>query len=326
LRILTVTNQWPVNSSYRGAYVKQLVDDLRDAGHVVDVELVAQARGRLDHFTAGRRVRRRTIAVQYDVVHVHFGMTALAARFTGTTPRVLSLYGSDINDRWRRWMTKVGWGGTAARIYVSSRLAHTAADQDGVVIPNGVDFRVFRPTDQRAARERLGLGASDRIVLFGGDPRREVKRYDVFRDVIGALGQRALYASELILSEPGQPRSRVVDKLNAADLLLFTSRAGSEGSPTVVKEATVVGLPVVSVDVGDVGIVLAEVTPSAVVRFPLGRSPGEARDMLVRALADRAAEVLLRGGRADGRERSSWLDSRNVADRVVEVYRRVIDR
>lgn len=325
LRVLTVTNQWPEGSSYRGAYVKQLVDDLRDMGHAVDVEVVAQARGRLDHFTAAGRVRRRASAAEYDVVHVHFGMTALSARFAGPTPRVLTLYGSDINDRWRRWMTKLGWGGTAARIYVSSRLADTAGDRGGVVIANGVDFRVFRPVDQRAARERLGLATSGPIVLFGGDPHRKVKRYDVFRDVMAALRDRGLYGSELILSEPGQPQSRVIDKLNAADLLLFTSREGSEGSPTVVKEATVVGLPIVTVDVGDVATVLATVNPSAVVGFPSGPPEG-ARDQLIGALADRAAEILRRGGRADGRERSSWLDTRTVAERVVAVYRQVIDR
>jgi glycosyltransferase involved in cell wall biosynthesis len=323
LRILTVTNQWPEGSSYRGVYVRQCVDSLRQLGHVVDVEVVAQSRGRMDHFTAVRRVRRRATSGTYDVVHVHFGMTAVAAMFSGPVPRVLTLYGSDINDRWRRWMTKAGWRGVAARIYVSRRLAETAGDPGGTVIPNGVDFELFRPVDRETARSRLGLASGRRTVLFGGDPGRPVKRYDVFRDVISAIRDRGMDVDELILSEPGQPHERVVEKLNAADLLLFTSRQGSEGSPTVVKEAAVVGLPVVAVDVGDVADVLAGVNPSAVVAFPNGVETPETRRNLVAGLADRAVEVLAAGTRSNGRERSAWLDLRSVAERVVEVYRQV---
>jgi glycosyltransferase involved in cell wall biosynthesis len=253
-------------------------------------------------------------------------MTAVAAMFSGRVPRVLTLYGSDINDRWRRWMTKAGWGGTAARIYVSRRLAQTAGDPDGVVIPNGVDFGLFRPLDRDVARSRLGLAPGRRTVLFGGDPARPVKRYDVFRGAVTAIRERGIDVDELILSEPGQPHERVVEKLNAADLLLFTSRQGSEGSPTVVKEAAVVGLPVVSVDVGDVGEVLAGVNPSAVVAFPNGGDTPETRRDLASRLADAAVEVLAAGMRSNGREQLAWLDTTSVAKRVVGVYRQVLAR
>ena len=103
-------------------------------------------------------------------------------------------------------------------------------------------------------------------------------------------------------------------KFAAADLLLFTSRRGHEGSPTVVKEALAMGLPVVSTDVGDVAELLDGVTPSAVVPFPAG--PAE----LVGSLADAAAEVLRAGTRSDGRQRRSWLDSTRIAQRVAAVY------
>jgi glycosyltransferase involved in cell wall biosynthesis len=326
LRILAVTNQWPEGPSYRGVYVWQAVESVRALGHDVDVEVVAQSRGRLDHFTAVRRVRQRARSREYDVVHIHFGMTAIAARFVGPVPRVLTLYGSDINDRWRRWMTKAGWGGVAARIYVSRRLAQSAGEPDGLVIPNGVDFELFRPSDRDTARSRLGLAPAQRLVLFGGAPGRAVKRYDVFRDALDAIRKRGMDVEELILSEPGQPHERVVDKLNAADLLLFTSRQGSEGSPTVVKEAAAVGLPVVTVDVGDVAEVLAGVDPSAVVAFPAGAETPETRADLVAALADRAVDVLAAGRRSNGRERTEWLDTRSVAERIVGVYRQVVAR
>ncbi|MGC5330506.1 glycosyltransferase family 4 protein [Micromonospora sp. DT62] len=325
LRILAVTNLWPENGSYRGIFVYRQVAALRAQGHHVDVEVVAQSRGKLDYFAAAPRIRRRVRSGNYDVVHVHYGMTAPAARFAGHPVRVLSLYGSDVNAPRQRLMTRMGWGGTRARIYVSQRLAATAGDAAGHVVANGVDFRLFRPGDRLAARQGLGIPPTARVVLFGADPARPVKGYDVFRDVLAELSRRDPSVRELVLSAPGQPEADLVRKYDAADVLLFTSRPGSEGSPTVVKEATAMGLPVVSVDVGDVTEILDGVQPGSVVRFPPGPVDGPARADLVRELADRVSEVLATGQRADGREKSAWLDEHLVADRIAEIYRSVLN-
>ncbi|MBQ1030131.1 glycosyltransferase [Micromonospora parva] len=324
LRILAVTNLWPEQGSYRGIFVQRQVSALRALGHHVDVEVVAQSRGKLDYFTAASRIRRRARSGAYDIVHVHYGMTAPAARLAGHPARVLSLYGSDVNAPRQRFMTKLGWGGTRARIYVSRRLAETAGDAAGHVVANGVDFQLFQPGDRFAARQALGIAPDARVVLFGADPGRAVKGYDVFRDALAELRRQDPSVQELILSAPGQPEADLVRKYDAADVMLFTSRPGSEGSPTVVKEATAMGLPVVTVDVGDVGEVLADVRPGAVVPFPAGPLTGAARDHLVSELANRVREVLHHGVRANGRERSSWLDERLVAQRIAEIYRSVL--
>ncbi|SCE68295.1 glycosyltransferase [Micromonospora mirobrigensis] len=327
LRVLAVTNLWPEDpTSYRGIFVQRQVTALRALGHQVDVEVIAQSRGKLDYLTAGPRVRRRVAEGGYDIVHVHYGMAAPAARLANHPATVLSLYGSDVNVPRQRMMTKVGWGGTRARIYVSHRLAETAGDAEGDIIANGVDFSFFRPGDRADARRRLGIPEGARVVLFAADPARQVKGYDVFRDVLAELHRRDPAVRELVLHAPGQLQTDLVRKFDAADLLLFTSRRGKEGSPTVVKEATAMGLPVVSVDVGDVAEVLAGVRPGAVVGFPDGPVEGENRQRLVLELADRAAEVLRDGRRADGRERNAWLDERLVAQRIDAVYRRVLAR
>jgi len=324
LRILTVTNMWPDTESHSGIFVRQQVEATRRLGHRVDVELIVRHRGRTDYVLAAPRVRRRAREGSYDIVHVHFGMTAAAARFAGPTPRVITLYGSDINSRWRRWFTKAGWAGSAARIYVSRRLAERAVDPDGIVIANGVDFKLFAPGDREAARATLGAGADERLVLFGSDPRRTVKGWDLFSAVIARLRSKGLPVRPLILSEPGLTEQGVARKLDAADLLLFTSTPGSEGSPTVVKEAIAMGLPVVSVDVGDVGELLAKVTPSAVVPYAASMEPNGPRGEIVDRLADQAAAVLALRVRADGREQAAWLDLERVAGRIIDVYRSVL--
>jgi teichuronic acid biosynthesis glycosyltransferase TuaC len=310
MRVLAVTNLWPTPGSFRGVFVADQVAGLRRLGHEVDVEVVAQDRGRLDYLLAAGRVRRRGT---YDLVHVHYGLTALASRLVFGVPRILSLYGSDVNTPWQSRITRLFDGRPAARVYPSRRLVEAAGDPDGVVIPPGVDFELFTPPDpvaRAAARAGFGFGPDDTVVLFGAAPDNPVKGYDVFQAVVARLGARTL-----LLPAPGQARAGVVAKFAAADLLLVTSRQGTESGPLVVKEAAAMGLPVVSVDVGDVSEVLAGVTPSAVVSFS---------GTLVDDLATACAAVLGDGRRSDGRERTGRYAQEHTVRALEAVYEHVL--
>ena len=326
LRILAVTNMWPEDGSFRGIFVREQVDALRAHGAQVDVEVVAQARGRRDYLLAAPRIRRRVQAGGYDLIHIHHGMCALACRFVGGVPRVLGLYGHDVNWHWQRLITRLGWGGVAEKVYVSRRMALAAGDPDGCVIPNGVDFDLFSPSDRGKARADLGFTDADKVMLFGAVPDNWVKGYDVFSDVLELLRERGYPAKELILPSPGQTREGVRPKFTAADVLLFTSRRGFEGSPTVVKEATAIGLPVVTTDVGDVAEVLGGITPSAVVSFPEPWGSPETRSQLVTALADQVAAVFDANRRSNGREVNAWLAWDRIAGTVLDMYRQVLAR
>jgi glycosyltransferase involved in cell wall biosynthesis len=299
---------------------------LRRLGVHVDIEVIAQSRGKADYFVAAQRVRRKVRQGGYDLVHVHYGMTALSARFAAGVPKVLSLYGSDINVPWQRAFTKLGAKDVAARIYVSQNLADNAGDRDGYIIADGVDFKLFAPGDRSGARARFGIPDGEFAILFGGHPANEVKGYDVFTEVLKELRARSLNVRELVLAARNQPRSEVPRKFAAADTLLFTSRKGSEGSPSVLKEAAVMGLPIVSVNVGDAAKVLGSVSQSEVVDFPEPWGDDEARARLIRLLADRTAGVLAAAERSNGRELHGSLSSERVAGQIIEVYRKVLQR
>jgi teichuronic acid biosynthesis glycosyltransferase TuaC len=322
MRVLAVTNLWPAPGSFRGVFVAEQVEGLRKLGHDVDVEVVAQSRGKADYLLAAPRVRRRAAGGGYDLIHVHYGLTALSSRLAGRRlPRVLSLYGSDVNEPWQRRITRLTAGRPAVRVYPSRRLVEAAGDPAGVVVPNGIDFDLFTPLsgeDRAAARSRLGFKPDDLVVLFGAAPDNAVKRYDVFTAVLAGLRERGLPVRELVLPAPGQVRADVVPKFAAADLLLVTSRRGTESGPLIVKEAAAMGLPVVSADVGDAREVLEGVTPSAVVDFP----PSDAE--LVSALVSAAAEVLKSGARSDGRSKIARYAQDEVVRTLEAVYKGVV--
>lgn len=325
LRILTVTNMWREKGDFRGTFVNEQVESIRALGHHVDVEVVAQSRGRRDYFLAIPRVRRRVREGNYDIVHIHYGMTALAARFVGRVPRVVTYHGRDVHLWWQRWMTKLGVG-NATRIYASRRLAVDNHDPDAIVVECGIDPDLFAPADQTEARRELGIEHDEPIVLFGGAPSNAEKGYDIFTDVLAEVRSRGVVAHEMILAEFGAPRSRVVTKFNAADVMLFPSWINTEASPMVIKEALSTGLPIVSTDVGDVPQMLEGVTPSAWVPFPQPWGTPQARAQLVTALADHVEKILTTRTRSNGRDFRERVDLKNKAHAVVAVYRQVLAR
>lgn len=140
-----------------------------------------------------------------------------------------------------------------------------------VSIPTGVPFDRFVPQRDRAAvRKEIGIGEDVFMILMVGIIRG-VKRHEIavraLKQVLADVpGSRLVLAGEgpmrrdmeelaqsLAISDHvyflGQ-RDDVADLMNAADVLLLTSR--SEGVPQAVTQALGLGLPVVATAVGGV--------------------------------------------------------------------------
>ncbi|MFD0744264.1 glycosyltransferase [Phytohabitans flavus] len=122
--------------------------------------------GKADYLLAAPRVRRRAGSGGYDLVHVHYGLTSLSSRLVTGVPRVLSLYGSDINEPWQARITRLTAGRPAVRVYPSRRLVEAAGDPSGVVVPNGIDFDLFTPLSAGSARPPARGWASRRTTSW----------------------------------------------------------------------------------------------------------------------------------------------------------------
>jgi glycosyltransferase involved in cell wall biosynthesis len=167
-----------------------------------------------------------------------------------------------------------------SRLYVSapSRWLLERAEQsvlavgavDFRLIPNGVDQQVFRPAEQSAARELLGLPADHLILLFTANAmqRNPFKDYET----VAAAAERVAFALRdrqlllIALGDDGPARrlenaelrfvpyeklpERVAAYYQAADVYLHAANADT--FPTTVLEALSVGLPVVATAVGGI--------------------------------------------------------------------------
>jgi teichuronic acid biosynthesis glycosyltransferase TuaC len=321
LRVLMVTGIYPTEARpHSGTFIKSQVDSLIAAG--IEVEIIYPKPGPVlfRYVSSALQVFLKTLVSDFDIVHGHYGTWCIAARMQWTTPVVVSFLGSDLlgeptadggyskkgvlQGYMSQWICH-----RVDAVIVKSEQMKKAASRDGIyIIPNGVDFELFRPIPRAAVRTTLGWDQGRYYVLFGNDPQIPRKGFKLAEASIRRLRERGISA-ELVVAK-GLPQTEVVKYINASNALILPSI--SEGSPNIVKETMACNVPVVATDVGDVSQVIGH-TKGCKVCPP---DPD--------ALAEALKEALLLSEPTTGRSDIAHLDRSVVAQRVIAVYERVI--
>jgi glycosyltransferase involved in cell wall biosynthesis len=205
------------------------------------------------------------------------------------------------------------------------------------VIPNGLLPPQEVPKDDvLRVRSELGAGAGDTLIGYVGRMSPE-KRPDLFLDAAERLGSRWPGARFALIGggplrdrlQSAARRSSIAERVvlpglrhdmdsvyGALDVLVVPS--DTEGTPRVVIEAQMRGVPVVATAVGDVPALVEHEVSGLLV------SPGDAAaiaEMTARLIADRAlAARLTEAARLSSGRRTAHL----MARRVNDVYQRVL--
>jgi teichuronic acid biosynthesis glycosyltransferase TuaC len=308
VRVLVVTAMYPHPENVaEGIFVKTQSDSLSKLNANIQVDVLClRGHRQLRYLSGALKVLFATLKTRYSIVHAHYGLAALPALFRAGTPLVVSLHGSDVNILWQRRLSKLACR-FAKGIIVQSPAMHALLGMPNArVIPVGIDMELFRPMDKAACRVALGLPPEEMIVLFPGDPRRAVKRFDLFEQAIEVLRATGRQLDILTLPAGRYEHDQMPTVLNACDLMVLTS--DTEGSPMVIKEALACNIPIVSVDAGDV----TELIGNVVGCYLSSRNANE--------IAHKIEDALLLAGRTDGRENMSHLKEEEIAKRILEVY------
>lgn len=323
IRVLIITSEWPTpDLPHRAPYLVRHVDFLRRAGVEVDVFAFSGERRPMNYVRARRRLQRQLAQRTYDLVHAHFGQSALLP-WPKRLPLVVTFHGCDIQGV-KRPDGAMSLGGAFlqrlgrlvarradAVILVSERMRRFIPSSVAApVIPMGLDLEKLPRIAQAEARAQLGLAAAEKIVLFVGNPSDPVKRCDLARRAVDVLNETC--PARLVVGWGVLP-PQILVMMNACDVLVMTSQ--QEGSPLVIKEALACDLPVVSLDVGDVPVRIRGVEGCEVC--------ADERPETIAAALER---VLRRGGRVRGREAVLDLDERLLVPRVIDIYRSVLAR
>jgi glycosyltransferase involved in cell wall biosynthesis len=325
-RILVATNMFPHDEDpARGSFVKAQVDALREIGALVDVLHIRGDHSTLNYAKAVFTIRRAVRQFRADVVYAFYGLTGWVALWQ-PKPVVLSLAGDDVlgtpNGRGRiTFKSRLGvaltqWAAhRAAVVCVQSeemqrKLWGRNLQDRALIVPFGVDPMRFHPGDQAAARLRLGLPPDDLLVIFPNTPTEPRKRLDLAQAAI-TIAQRSLPRVRLqVVSRV--PHAEMPYYYRAADCCLLTS--DWEGSPNVVKEALLSGLPVVTTDVGDVRQ-WVKLSPESAI---CDRTPESVSSALL--------GVLRESRRVDPAPFVASFSSSAIAKRMMSLFDRLISR
>ena len=289
--------------------VQAQVHSLRNEGVDVVVFPVA-GKGIIGYFKALLRLFSFIKKQKPNIVHAHYSLCGYMATLTTRKPTVVSIMGSFPTNNFKKklvkWCIRNCWDTTIVK---SERTAIQLNEQGLHIIPNGVDFEVFKSFNKEEARKVCGFSEDKKYVIFVSNPNRPEKQYGLAEKAISSLNNKNV---ELI-PVYNIPHEKVAHYMVAADVLLLTSI--QEGSPNVIKEAMACNCPIVSTDVGDVRWVMDGVEGCyAADTF----EADEISELLKKAL-DFNKET-------KGQERLSaiGLDSKIVANKLIDIYKRLL--
>ena len=230
---------------------------------------------------------------EFDIIHAHgmyeppAGLVAKLLSQKLNIPYVVTCHGSDINllmENAKELYIDV-LGNADKVIFVSNALLNKAkslsySGTNAVVIPNGIDPKIFKPLDKEKIKRELGL--SKKVVGFVGN-LVFIKRADKFPEIFENIA--STQEVEFLVVGDGELRENIEkecqkrnlnvkfvgrvsqDKvpyyMNAMDVMILPSR--NEGFGAVVIEAQACGVPVVGSSnggipeaIGDGGITVEE--------------------------------------------------------------------
>ena len=314
LRVLAVTNTYPTGQTPGDTpCIKDQITALRAWGVDVDLLHINRSHGKLNSYAgaAWRLFLTSFQGRQYDLIHAYYGHCGLLARLQFRYPVVVTFRGSDLLSRKDGAIGRMVAGVVDGVIVMTEEMKRAAKRKDAHVIPFGVNSDLFTPYPMAQARRELGLSLSDKLVLFPWDPARPEKRFDIVQEAVRIVREEREGTRLVVVFD--EPHEVVAKYMNACDVMVLAS--DYEGAPMAVREAIACGLPIVSVDVGDVRQVIGDVENCHLCQR-------EAGDM-----AEKLRQVLNRGKGTEGRRRKrKGIEAAWAAEQVISVYKLVLDK
>jgi colanic acid/amylovoran biosynthesis glycosyltransferase len=308
-------------------------------------------RGRSGSDRFATQVADRMRPLRPAIIHAQFAWGAVSGVLVAErlgVPAVATFHGTDVTVVPVEQPDRDGWRGPAGHPYarmferldaaiavsgfIERKLRSLGFAGHVEIIPAGVrlehlPFREREPAEPRIAyvgrlNRQKGLDVLLRALaripgahldVIGGGPSRD--EFEALADELGVAARTTFHGAV-------PNREDVFDGLRRAQVFAMPSRAmpdgQAEGSPTVIKEAQAVGVPLVATDTGGIS---ETVPPEHRGDLVPGDDPAAMAEAIGRLLADPA------GRAARARRAREWVeqqfDAARLARRTVELYERI---
>ncbi len=251
--------------SFPGGAFPDLFALLEDFASTITSDAVVVSKPRLPSYLLGmmtKAVRARPLVLDVDDRELTF----VGADEPRSLPDLEHLGDEELANPHGRWWTQLCESVVTAADQVTVSGPALQELFGGTIVPHARDERVFDPArvDRGEARQRFGFGPDERIVLFGGTPRRhkgvvelaaalhEIGDPRARLCVIGTSELDALWGdlepySEMIRVVPPQPFATLPHLLAAADMVAVLQDPDSDVSrfqmPAKITDALAMQLP-----------------------------------------------------------------------------------
>ena len=342
MRILEVSRYKNNFADHQLPFVTEQGEAIRALGHEVDYFLVKG-----NYIKAVGALKNKIHEFKPDIVHAHFGLSAITAELQSLVPVVTTFHNGETLNWHVNLMSSLMSLRAKHVIYVAQHirdLSYFKARQYSI-IPCGVPMEQMMIVPQSEARRQLGWDPNKKYILFGGAFANTRKNYALLRS---AIQQLVPFSSACSLSDQlvpfsenpsgldafgdivcvemkGLSRAECVLRMNACDLFALPSH--SEGSPQALKEAMAVNCPCLATDIADVRELFGDEPGHFILHNPRKtheRWDGDENSL--REMVQLLNEALMFEGRTHGRERilELGLSNEQVAQRIVKIYEDIL--
>ena len=311
-------------------FVLEQGESLRQLG--MDIEYMP-VRG--NYILAVRALKRKIREFQPDIIHAHYGLSAITAELQNLVPVVTTFHNGETLNWHVNLMTSLFSLRAKHVIYVAQHIHDLVyfKAKNHSIIPCGVNMDDCHIIDQIAARQQLGFEDGVKYILFGGGFDNLRKNYAILRDAVERIKQAPWLPVEggercgniVCLEMKGLSRAECVLRMNACDLFALPSH--SEGSPQALKEAMACNCPILATDIADVRTLLGNLPGHYVLRNPRKtHERWDADEKSLDEMTELLQEALQFTGRTSGRDRiiEMALSNEQVAQRLIAIYESVL--
>lgn len=270
-----------------------------------------------NYLSAVRDLKRKILDLQPDILHAHYGLSAITAELQSFCPVITTFHNGETSRWYVNFITSLFSLRARYVIYVAEHIREKLffVNKNHSILPCGVSLDDCYSIPYEQARAILGFEENKKYILFGGAFSNKRKNFDLLNEALDLPSIKNNFKFE-VLEMKNLSRAECVLRMCACDAFALPSR--SEGSPQALKEAMACGCPCLATDIADVRKLIGGLNGNYVCSFdPVDVAHG--LDMLL---------SLPIGFRTTGRERIIELGYTNelVAEKLIEIYKSIIDR
>jgi len=324
MRILEVSRYKNNFADHQLPFVTEQGEAIRALGHEVEYFLVKG-----NYIKAVGALKTKIREFKPDIVHAHFGLSAITAELQSLVPVVTTFHNGETLNWHVNLMSSLFSLRAKHVIYVAQHIRDLSyfKAKNNSIIPCGVPMEQMIITPKEEARKLLGWDPNKKYILFGGAFSNKRKNYELLKAAVEKLQITNDKWQIECIEMKGLGRAECVLRMCACDLFALPSH--SEGSPQALKEAMVCNCPCLATDIADVKYLFGDEPGHFILRNP--RKTHERWDADEKSLDEMVAllkEALAYGKRTKGRERilKLGLSNEQVAKRIIDIYEQILEK